>query len=399
MSDEVSRPPVADWATDFDHYAADYVEDPHTITGDLRGRCPVARSDRYGGVAVPLTYEGVAHVAHDTETYTSRRIVISETPTDRRGIILPPINLDPPDHTEPRRAMLPFFNPTNVRYWEPVIREICTRHLDAFDPVHVDLAGDYAKHVPGDLTAAMFGVPAEEAEQFRTWVHEILELGPTDLEVERRATNEVVAYMRNLIEERRGQSPGDDFVSYLFQQQVNDEPIDSEAMSKMLLLLLVAGIDTTWSALGSSFLHLATHADDRRRLVEDPSLIPVATEEFLRAYAPVVVARIATTDSELEGCPVQAGEWVMLNFPAANRDPALFEDPDEVIIDRVKNRHSAFGLGVHRCLGSNLARIEMHIAIEMLLERYPEFNLVEGSDPAWSPGTVRGPRSVPVILG
>ena len=398
MSDQVRRPPVADWATDFDHYADDYIDDPHVIHAEARAQCPVAHSDRYGGVVVPLTYEHNAAVAHDTETFTSRRIVVSETPTDRRGIILPPINLDPPDHTEPRRAMLPFFNPTNVRYWEPTIREICKRHLDAFSGDRVDLAGDYAKHVPGDLTARMFGVPPSEADQFRTWVYEILEVGPTDLEVERRATNEVVAYMRGLIDERRDQPRGDDFVSYLFDQEIDGEPISDEAMAKMLLLLLVAGIDTTWSALGASFWHLANHDEDRQRLVDDPSLIPVATEELLRAYGPVTVARIATKDTELGGCPVAAGEWVMLNLLAANRDPEVFDDPDEVIIDRTKNRHAAFGLGVHRCLGSNLARIEMHIAIEMLLERYPNFSAVPGADPEWSAGTVRGPRSVPVIL-
>lgn len=398
MSDGAKRPPVADWATDFDHYDAGYIDDPFTITQELRARCPVAHTERYGGVVVPLSYEDVAAVAHDTDTFTSRRIVVSEVSTERRGVILPPINLDPPDHTEPRRVMLPFFNPANVRRWESVIREICARHLDAFKGDEVDLAGDYAKHVPGDLTAAMFGVPPDESDQFRTWVHEILEEGPTDPEVERRATNEVVAYMLDLVQERR-RSGGDDLVTYLLDQRIDDEPLSDEAMAKMLLLLLVAGIDTTWSALGSSLWHLAANADDRRRLVDDPSLIPTATEEFLRAYGPVTVARIATTDAEINGCPVREGEWVMLNLIAANRDPAVFEDPDEVIIDRAKNRHAAFGLGVHRCLGSNLARIEMHIAIEMLLERHPEFSLVDGVDPEWSPGTVRGPRVVPVTLG
>lgn len=398
MSDGATRPPVADWATDFDHYDAGYIDDPFTITQELRARCPVAHTERYGGVVVPLSYEDVAAVAHDTDTFTSRRIVVSEVSTERRGVILPPINLDPPDHTEPRRVMLPFFNPANVRRWESVIREICARHLDAFKGDEVDLAGDYAKHVPGDLTAAMFGVPPDESDQFRTWVHEILEEGPTDPEVERRATNEVVAYMLDLVQERR-RSGGDDLVTYLLDQRIDDEPLSDEAMAKMLLLLLVAGIDTTWSALGSSLWHLAANADDRRRLVDDPSLIPTATEEFLRAYGPVTVARIATTDAEINGCPVREGEWVMLNLIAANRDPAVFEDPDEVIIDRAKNRHAAFGLGVHRCLGSNLARIEMHIAIEMLLERHPEFSLVDGVDPEWSPGTVRGPRVVPVTLG
>ncbi|MEM7337418.1 MAG: cytochrome P450 [Actinomycetota bacterium] len=399
MAEIAPRPPVADWATDFDHFDPAYVDDPHAINDDLRSRCPVAHSERYGGVNVLTTFDDVSAATHDTDTYTSRRIIISEVSTDRRGIILPPINLDPPDHTDPRRVMLPFFNPTNTAAWEGPIREICARHLDAMaGRDRVDLAADYAKHIPGELTATMFGVPSSEADQFRAWVHDLVEVGPTDEEVERRATQLILDYMLGLIADRRVVG-GDDLVTYLLDARIDGEPLDDKAMGKMLLLLLLAGIDTTWSALGHSFLHLATHDDDRRRLVAEPDLIPTATEEFLRAYSPVYVGRIATSDAELGGCPVGEGEWVMLNFPAANRDPAAFEQADEVIIDRQKNRHAAFGLGPHRCLGSNLARLEMNVAIEMLLARYPEFTLVEGAEPQYSAGNVRGPRAVPVVMG
>ena len=397
-SEVPERDPVADWAVDFDHFAGPFVNDPHAINDDLRTRCPVAHTDRYGGVVVPTTFADVAAAAHDTDTFTSRRIIISETSTDRRGVILPPINLDPPHHTDPRRAMLPYFNPTNTRKWESTIRDICDRRLSALEGrTECDLAADYAKHVPGDLTAAMFGVSASEADQFREWIHDLLEVGPTDLEVEREATNKMLAYMYGLIADRR-ENGGDDLVTYLFDQQVDGQPMSDDDMAKMLFLLLLAGIDTTWSALGHSFLHLASCDEDRRRLVAEPELIPMATEEFLRAFAPVYVGRIATTDSSVGECPVSKGEWVLLNFPAANRDPEVFERPDEVIIDRAKNRHAAFGLGVHRCLGSNLARLEMNIAIEMLLDRFPEFTLVADAEVGYSAGNVRGPRSVPVQL-
>ncbi len=399
MTEIAPREPVADWATDFDHFDQAFVDNPHAIFDDLRERCPVAHSDRYGGMNVLTTFADVAAATHDTETYTSRRIIISEVPTDRRGIILPPINLDPPHHTEPRRVMLPFFNPTNTARWEGPIREICARLLDGLEGRETcDLAADYAKHLPGDLTAMMFGVPQSETDQFRDWIHDLLEVGPTDAEVERRTTNAMIDYMLGLIADRRANG-GDDLVTYLFDKTIDGEPMDDLAMAKMLYLLLIAGIDTTWSALGHSFLHLATHDDDRRRLVAEPELIATATEEFLRVYAPVYVGRIATTDAEISGCPVKEGEWVMLNFPAANRDPEVFDQPDEVVIDRQKNRHSAFGLGVHRCLGSNLARLEMNIAIEMLLERFPDFTLVPGVEPEYAAGNVRGPRRVPVHLG
>jgi len=294
--------------------------------------------------------------------------------------------------------MLRFFNPTNIARWETTIREICEQRLDALvGRENCDLAADYGKHVPGDLTAAMFGVPASEADQFRVWIHNLLEVGPTDLDVERETTNAMLDYMYGLMADRR-EHGGDDLVTYLFEQRVDGQPIPDKDMAKMLFLLMLAGIDTTWSALGHSFLHLASNDADRQRLVAEPELIPTATEEFLRAYSPVNVARIATSDAMVGECPVSTGEWVLLNFPAANRDPEMFERPNDVLIDRAKNRHAAFGLGVHRCLGSNLARLEMNVAIEMLLQRFPDFTLVEGVDPGYSAGNVRGPRSVPVRL-
>ncbi len=404
MAEIAPREPVADWATDFDHFDPRFVDDPYEVYDELRDRCPVAHSDRYGGVNVLTTFDDVAAAAHDTDTFTSRRIIISEVPTDRRGVILPPINLDPPHHTEPRRAMLPFFNPANTKRWEEPIREICARRLDAIaarleaGEARIDLAADYAKHVPGDLTATMFGVPQSETDQFRAWIHDLLEVGPTDPDVERATTNAMIDYMHGLIDDRRANG-GDDLVTYLFDQRVDGEPLDDSAMAKMLYLLLLAGIDTTWSGIGSSLLHLATHPDDLARLVAEPDLIPTATEEFLRAYSPVYIGRIATRDTEVGGCPVSAGEWVLLGYPGANRDPEAFDAPDEVQIDRQKNRHAAFGLGVHRCLGSNLARLEMNVAIEMLLARFPSFSLVEGADPSFSAGNVRGPRQVPVTFG
>ncbi len=124
----------------------------------------------------------------------------------------------------------------------------------------------------------------------------------------------------------------------------------------------------------------------------------MAVEEFLRAYSPVTMARIARNDTEIGGCPVKAGERVLLSFPAANRDPEAFENPEEVIIDRAVNRHVAFGAGIHRCAGSNLARMEMQVAIEEFLAMIPEFELADPAAVTWAGGQVRGPRNLPVVF-
>jgi cytochrome P450 len=160
------------------------------------------------------------------------------------------------------------------------------------------------------------------------------------------------------------------------------------------VLLLIAGIDTTWSAIGSSLWHLATNPDDLERLTADPSLMMFAVEEFLRAYAPVTMARLVKDDYDFHGCPMKAHEWVLLPFPAANRDPAFFDRAGEFVIDRAENRHAAFGLGIHRCIGSNLARLEVRVAVERFVRRFPRFEL--SGDVTWSQGQIRGPRVLPV---
>ena len=162
-----------------------------------------------------------------------------------------------------------------------------------------------------------------------------------------------------------------------------------------VLLALIAGIDTTWSAMGSSLLHLATNSVDRRRLVENPDMIPQAIEEFLRAYAPVTMARVVTEDLDFHGVKMKKEDWVLLPFPAANRDENEFPDAGTVDIDREVNRHSAFGLGIHRCIGSNLARLELNVAVEVFLERFPDFELNPEEEVRYSTGQVRGPRYLP----
>ena len=155
---------------------------------------------------------------------------------------------------------------------------------------------------------------------------------------------------------------------------------------------------TTWSAIGATIWHLASHPEDQQRLRDEPELWPVALEEFLRAYAPVTMAREVMKDTEFAGCPMRKGDPLLLPFPSANRDPAAFDRADEVIIDRAENRHVAFGVGIHRCLGSNLARLEVQVAVSKFLERVGPFHLADADAVRWSKGQVRGPRVLPIAF-
>ena len=393
---------VTDWTTDYDILDPEYVSSPYGIWDDLRERCPIAHSDRWGASWLTTRYSDVAAVAHDVTRFSSRDVgVLSFTDDERPAppidIPLPPIDADPPLHTWTRRLLLPWFSHSRVASYEPVTRELCDRLIDGF--IHrgsADAARDYAQQIPVRVIGLVLGVPDDMADTFTGWVQNVLEFAHDEAR-SAAGRDGITAYLLGQLEERRTNS-GDDLISELLHTEVDGAPIDDLNILGMAALTLIAGVDTTWSSIGSSMLHLATHPDDVQRLIDQPELMPVAIEELLRAYSPVTMARIAVDDIELAGCPVHAGDKVILNFPAANRDPAVFDRPDEVILDRVENRHVAFGLGIHRCAGSNLARMELRVAIDTWLQRIPSFRLAPDATVTWAGGQVRGPRQVPVTF-
>ena len=395
--------PVTDWATDFDHGDPEYNRHAHAIWAELRGTCPVAHSDRYGGTWLPVTHDYVREIAYDTENFTSRAVVVStvvpEDPAPIGGA--PPITSDPPFHHEARRLVLPPFSPKKIAEWEPEIRRLCNELLDRMETeakggLTIDAAVEYAQHIPVNVIARMLGFPLEDDDLFREFVHDILENINGEPEERIRSFERIDAYLSTQIDDHVA-NPRDDLTGYLLEVELGGEKLPKEMVGGFILLLLVAGIDTTWSAIGSSLWHLATHADDRKRLADEPALLDTAIEEFLRAYAPVTMARLVAKDHDFHGCPMKKDEWVLLPFPAANLDPAEFENADQVLIDRAENRHAAFGLGIHRCLGSNLARLELRVAVEEFVKRFPDFELAHGEEGVvWSVGQIRGPRQLPV---
>ncbi len=400
----MSNPPVEDFATDFDHTDPRWVADPYPIWDDLRERCPVAHTNRYGGAWLPTRHADVTAIAHDTDHFTSRTVVVGngrpteEAPPAPIGVA-PPITSDPPFHSHARRLLQPVFAPARVDALEPYVRELCGRLLDPFvGSSSIDASLDFAEHIPVAVISKMLGFPEEDGEIFRGFVHEILEA--VDLPQEERFERfaPIEEYFVARIEEHQA-DPQDDLTTFLLNAEIGGQPLAPEHVFGSMVLLIVAGIDTTWSALGASIWHLAQHPEDLERLIAEPTLLPVAIEEFLRAYAPVTMARLVIEDLDFEGCPMRKDDWVLLSFPAANRDPEVFEDADKVIIDRAVNRHAAFGLGIHRCLGSNLARMELRVALEEWLARFGSFTLSNPEAVEWSQGQVRGPRVLPITLG
>jgi cytochrome P450 len=385
-------------AASFDQLDPAYNRQAPQLWAELRGRCPMAHSTLYGGTWLPLTYEYVREIAYDTRNFTSEGVIAS---TDRPVVprpagAAPPITSDPPFHADARRLLLPAFSPKRAALMEPEIRALCRERLDRLGSVVpgrtvIEAATDYALHIPMGVIVRMIGVPSADEALFVSFLRTIIEGANASPEVLSAARDRLDAYLDEQIADHRAR-PRDDLITYLIDARFRGEPLDPQHIRGTIALLLLAGIDTTWSVIGASLWHLASHPADLRRLREEPALMDTAVEELLRAYAPVTMARLVVSDHDFHGHALKKDEWVLLPFPAANRDPAAFESPDEVRLDREENRHATFGLGIHRCIGSNLARLELRIALEEFIARFPAFTLDDPDSVQWSAGQIRGPR-------
>ncbi len=398
---EIITGPVSDWAADFSHLEPEWAADPYPIQDDLRQRCPIAHTDRFGGGWLPTRYEDVSAIAYDTDRFSSRAIIMSNFRPPRELAPVggsPPISSDPPFHHDARKLLLPAFTKKAVAKQEPATRAFCHSLVDALQGQDVvDAAADYAQHIPIRVIADMLGFPPEDGPQFREFVEDLIEginLPPED-RIAR--VSRLFDYLLAQVHEHLDH-PREDLTTYLIDAELYGRKLEPSHVVGTLVLLLIAGIDTTWSAIGASLWHLAKTPADRRRLVAEPGLLPTAAEEFLRVYAPVTMARLVKEDMHWRGADMKAEDWILLSFPAANRDPAQFDRADEVVIDREINRHAAFGLGIHRCLGSHLARMELRTALKVWLERIPEFSLADPSAVRWSAGQIRGPRRLPLRI-
>ena len=398
--------PVSDWATDYDIFDPEYVSDPAPVWKDLRGRCPVAHTARHGGSWLPTRYEDLQAMVKMVPALSSRSVTVVPPPPELRDQLVseakqygsesPPITSDPPEHKAFRRLILPFFSPHAVEAHIPYTRNLCNGLIDGFIAKgEADAASDYAQQITPRVIAHIIGIDPNRADDFVEWVRGLLELGQTQPELRIKYRAIIREFFAEMVAERR-KNPKDDAISRLIAAEIDGEKLSDYTVVGICVLLLVAGIDTTWSSISSSLWHFAGNPEDRARMYREPELLPSAVEELLRFYSPVTMARKVTEPVRMGGAEMQPGDRVLLNFPAANRDPETFEQPDEVMLDRQRNRHIAFGVGIHRCAGSNLARMEMQVALRVWFDRLRDFELSDPSAVVWAGGQVRGPRVVPV---
>lgn len=387
----------------FDHHDAVQMGDAHTeIYRLLRERCPVAHSERHDGFWVISRYEDCFEAAQDWHRFSSAGGVTLPKVSGPMPFI--PIEIDPPALTRYRRLLLPHFSPAALAPMEPAIRAFTAQRVERLAAKGAgDLVAELATPVPMYAICRLLGVPEHDHEELHAWGASLAH-GPSasgdDLDGALEAATNLLVYLADMIQDRReGRAKGNDLISVMCAMEDEGGALSDDEILSIAFLLLPAGFDTTEAGIAGSLLYLAEHQDVQQALAEDLSGVTTAVEELLRYESPVqAVHRVLTTDTTFRGQKLQKGESVLLLFGSADRDPAEFVNAESVDITRVWNRHFAFGVGMHRCLGANLARMEIRIVLEELLGRYRFEPTVSHSEMRRVPGHIRGLESLPARI-
>ena len=384
-------PKAAKPSIDFDQNSPQFATDPWSKYEELRSSCPVAHTDAHGGFWVLSKYDDVVRVAKDDVTFSS----VPTTVIPDSGVYnLIPLQSDPPDVQRYRMALMPYFSAGALQQYAPRVRQFTSDCIDAFiERGHCELVTELANPVPSMTALEFIGFDPADWHDFAGPLHQ-LSFSPGGSEGRRQALEDIGRMDERItlaIDSRRD-TPRDDAISNLITYQKDGVRFSENELHGLVKMLLFGGLDTTMAAASNALLYLSEHQDLRQRLIDDPALIPKAVDEFLRFEAPVhAFARNVMADTEIGGQSIRAGERVYMLWASANRDPDQFEDPDEVNFDRKPNRHLTFGIGAHRCLGAQLARIELQIMLEEILRRIPDFHI--------DLDQVRHPSSVTIIWG
>jgi cytochrome P450 len=375
---------------------------PQPLYSMLRENSPVLRVD---GVGVVVTSRaGVDEVLRNPDVFSSN-MSAHDLKTARPLI---PLQIDPPAHRTYRKILDPLFAPQRMRALEGPVAELVNDLIDTFvDDDEIDFARQFSVPFPSQVFLTMFGLPLAELPTFLRMKDGVIrpdhvvghEFGHPETDAYQQQTaDSIYAYFQGVLDQRGGEQR-DDLLSHFLHAEVDGDRLTREDILDICFLFLIAGLDTVSASLDCFFGDLAQNPEARRKLVEEPEAIPSVVEELLRWETPVMaVARVATRDTEVGGCPVRHGENVMAIIGAANVDDTEYPDAGELRWDREANRHLAFGGGIHRCLGSHLARLELRVALREWHRRIPDYRLKPGTELTYTAG-IRTLETFPLLLG
>ncbi|BCZ22081.1 cytochrome P450 [Mycobacterium senriense] len=373
----------------------------HETLAAIRQNFPVGWSEQYGGFWLLATYDDVLEVARDHERYTTTAGIM--IPPTGASMPVVPAELDPPKHTPYRKLVMPFFTAQAVAALEPQLREIVRDCIAAFSADgHTDLVQSVAEIVPSLAIGLALGLPREDWSVARRLTGNFLSTAKVGIEAKRAAAKELEDWLEELIRSRRA-NPTDDTLSKLVNARIDGAEIPPQIALGMVQLTVLAGHETTVHGIGSMLFRIAAEPGLKDRLLSDPALMKATVHESLRVDPPIIhMARTVVDDHDRAGALLHRGDKVMLNFGAANRDPAKFSEPFSFNIDRTPNPHLTFGSGRHRCLGEHLAVTEMLIVLEEILATIPDYRLSDEGGPAdieWrGGGNTRGPAKLEVVF-
>jgi cytochrome P450 len=381
----------------FDLFDPDLQDDPYCVLAEARRREPVFWSEQHGGFWALTRYEDIYEAAHDPATFASKH---GNTIPPMGNNTMIPLHKDPPEHLKYRTLAAAQFGPRAIATLEDDVRAIVTALIDGFiERGECEFSEEFAEHLPGAIIARLVGAPEDDRPLFVKWSADLAHADADDPEAALAAAGALWAYLADLVNARRAE-PRNDLTTHLLNAEVDGQSLSDDELCNFLLVVVAAGTDTTTGFLENTLYCLATHPDDRRRLTESPELIPSFIEEMLRYDTSVPsLARTVTRDVEFRGKKFRAGDKVSLLWASGNRDGTEFPEADTLLIDREPNRHIAFGTGIHRCLGSHLARLETRVALEELLTRLPDLRI---GDPARlgrrSGMIIRGVKPLPLAF-
>ena len=375
---------------------------PQPIYSLLQASTPVFRLDGVG--VIVASRAGVDEVLRNPDLFSSG--VNAHDLKTKRPLI--PLQIDPPDHKKYRKLLDPLFAPQRMKLLEESTVRLVNELIDGFvETDEIDFSQQFSTPYPSQVFLTMFGLPMAELPRFLAMKDGVIrpdvvvgqEFGHPDTEVhQQRTADSIYEYFEEVIDERAG-APRDDFLSHFLTAEVDGDRLTHEEILDICFLFLIAGLDTVTASLDCFYGHLAEHPQTRRKLVEETDAIPAMVEEMLRWETPVMGgARVATSDTRIGEFEIAEGEMVMALLGAANVDAAEFPDADQLVFDREVNRHLAFGGGIHRCLGSHLARLELRVALREWHRRIPDYRIKPGAELVYTAG-IRTLASFPMLLG
>ncbi|MCZ4278494.1 cytochrome P450 [Rhodococcoides yunnanense] len=386
-----------DMFEDFDIDAPEFNDHFTDVLDELVAKCPVAHSTVGEGYHVINRYEDVKAAGQDWQTFSSAK---GFQPNRAEGVpYLYPEESDPPYHNSWRSALNPFFAPGPVSDMEDSIRADAKELIASFvNDGKAEFVSQFAAELPGRaFFKNLIGVPVEDLPMILKAMDDHI-YGPVDQRAE--SLGVALGYLGNYLSARKDQPSTGDLIDVIAAGVERDgELCPWEDRVSILTDLTLGGIATTTYVMSGAVHYLATHPEARKKLVDDPDLIPNAVEEFVRYFPPVVaLGRSVTKDVEFAGYQFKKDDFVLLNYASASRDPAAIDDPQTVDIERDKILHTAFGVGVHRCIGSHLARLELRIVLEELLSAIPDFSVKEGTVPSYETGVLRTMKSLDLVF-